>query len=1467
MGKRALRKDLWMEIKKNRGRFLSIFLIVALGVAFFSGLRVTEYDMRYTADAFGDRYQMMDIRIISTMGLTEADTKALAEIDGVKEVEGSKMQYVLSSHNDVDYVLELTAVPQKLNHIQVTDGQMPQKLHECLADNALRDAGWKLGDTIVLKADGDTDLEDNLIRTEFEIVGFGDAPLYIGMERGSATLGNGQVSGFVMVHPDIFKQEYFSQIYLTVDEALDQIVFTDNYTDVVAAVLNKIQTIEEERCLVRYGEIYAEAEAEIQEGSEEYEEKKAEAEQELADARAELDDGWKELEEGKQELADGQTELDDAETELKDTKSELETTKTELEEQLADVLLTKEELETQKEDLLNIKSELETQRAELEATKEDLETKQADALAMKSELENQRAGLAAAKTELEAQRAQALAAKTELEARQAQALAAKTELEAQRAELVTMKSQLETQRPELVAVKTELETQRAEVAAQQTPLLEQKAELDAAKVLLETKREEVAAQKEELENQQNQMLAAKPELETQIPALRQQRQELQQQRVQLELVKRGLELQIASRQNTVTGLQYVQNELAARRAALEERRAELEALAAAGTPDTAGEIRLAIEDEILKALEQENAEDLASAQASLMEAQNNLNAVNDGLAQLDAGLLQIEEALPQMEAALAEINTNLPLVEDGLAQVNAGLAEIDANLAEVNSGLVQLNAGLAEIENGLTQLDAGLAEVNTGLAQLDSGLLQANDGIAQIDAALSQINDGLAQIAPALTEINNGLPQLADGLAQVNSGIGQLDAGLAEINSGLPQLADGLVQVNDGLTQLADGLTEVNDGLTQLADGLTEVNDGIVQLEDGLAEVEDGLVQVEDGFAELADAQAELEDAKQELADGEQELLDGEEEYKTAKEDAEAQLAEAKAEIDDAWEELEKLEVPSWYITDREDLPGYFEFGANAERIGAIGKVFPAIFFLVAALVALTAITRMVEEQRTQIGTYKALGYSKLDITFKYLAYALLATVGGGIAGVLAGEKVFPFVIIICYRIMYTPLLDIVIPYNLEYALISIGLAVLSTVAATLFACYHELAAQPAVLMRPVAPKAGKRVFLERIGILWRYLSFSQKATFRNLFRYKKRLIMTVFGIGCCCGLMVVGFGLKDSIMNIASIQYDNIQLYDAMVSVEEDINKEDQAALEDELNGDDRLISSAKLMMKSMDAQTEQAIRTAYVVVAEHKDALDTMMVFRNRDTHEMYELDDDGVMLSEQLSNALGVGIGDIISIQSGNTIVEAAVSGISENYLMHYIYMTESVYREVFGSEPDYNMYWLDLTEKGKAQEQAIGKHLINMDGVLTVNYVSANRESIEQMLNSLYLIVIVLVIAASLLAFVVIYNLNNINISERRRELATLKLLGFYDMEVANYVYRENIYLTLIGAVAGLGMGKFLHSFVINTIEVSQIMFGRVVSVPSYLYCVVLTVVFSAVVNAVMFFQLKKIDMVESLKSVE
>ena len=619
--KKALNKDIRVEIRKSLGRYISIFLIVALGVSFFSGLRSTESDMRYTGDAFADRNNQMDLRVISTMGLTDDDVDALSQVDGVSGVEPGYMKDVLTNQNETDYVVELLSMPDQINQIQVTEGRLPEKESECLLDNRLKKAfEVAVGDTISFTSGTDTALDDDLTQTTYTVTGFGDSPLFIGIERGSSMIGSGQINGFAIVQPSVFTQDYYTQIFLTVADAYDQIAFTDDYMQVVRPVQDRVEAIEDERCQARYDEVTKDPKKELEDAKTSWQEEKDKADREFSDARAQLDDAWKQLDDAKTQLASGKEEYQ----------------------------------------------------------------------------------------------------------------------------------------------KTYDETV-AQLTAQQE--------------------------------------------------------------------------------------------------------------------------------------------------------------------QLDAGKAMMSEE-------------------------------------------------------------------------------------------------------------------------QITQAQGQIDA----------------------------------------------------------------------AYAALDDAKAQLDESEQQIKENEDELNKQETTYKENKEDAEKKLADAWAEIEDGQKELDEIELPTWQVTNREGLPGYTDYGSNAERMGAIGKVFPAIFFLVAALVALTAITRMVEEQRTLIGTYKALGYSKASIAKKYLLYALSATLGGSIVGVLIGEKLFPFIVIVAYRLMYTSLLTLVIPYNWYYAIMSTALAVFSVTLAALAACYRELSAEPAVLMRPIAPKPGKRVLLERIGFLWKHLSFSQKNTFRNLFRYKKRLLMTVFGIGCTTG-------------------------------------------------------------------------------------------------------------------------------------------------------------------------------------------------------------------------------------------------------------------------------------------------------------------------------------------------------------
>jgi putative ABC transport system permease protein len=586
-----------------------------------------------------------------------------------------------------------------------------------------------------------------------------------------------------------------------------------------------------------------------------------------------------------------------------------------------------------------------------------------------------------------------------------------------------------------------------------------------------------------------------------------------------------------------------------------------------------------------------------------------------------------------------------------------------------------------------------------------------------------------------------------------------------------------------------------------------------------------------------------------------------------SKAEAEQQFADAEARINDAEAELGRLEVPEWYVLDRSSIEAYVEFEQNADRIGAIGEVFPVIFFLVAALISLTTMTRMVEEERIQIGTLKALGYTKKAIAMKYLLYALLATLGGSMAGAVAGLKIMPTVIITAYKILYKGIPRVITPFNAHYAVLAALLAVFTVGIATFLACYKELLAKPAQLMRPEAPKLGKRVILERIPYIWNRLNFTWKATVRNLLRYKKRFFMTIFGIGGCMALLLVGFGLKDSIFVIYSRQFSQIMLYDAAVSVENKATQDQTAELEALMDGNSSISSWMRVKDGTVEISFDGVFKSLTMYVPEDTEKFRDFVVFRDRAGHERHDLTEDGVILTEHIAKNLGLSVGDTISIKEGDTEVQAKVTAITENYLTHYLYMTPELYRKLFNKEATCNEYFLLMPEADDSTELEVGNSLLKQPAAGGVFYVSYFSNLLSNVLVSLDIVVWVLIISAGALAFVVLYNLNNININERRRELATIKVLGFFNKELAAYVYRENVILTTIGILFGIGFGIVLHRFVITTVEIDMVMFGRNIDPSSYVCSILLTFLFSAFVNFVMYFKLKRIDMVESLKSVE
>lgn len=1286
-GMKALHKDFWMEIRKSKARFISIFLIVALGVAFFSGIQASSPDMRYSGDAYYEAAKLMDLKIQGTLGLTQRDVKAVSDIDGVELAEGSYSTDVMSGEDDARKVLHLESISSNFNLLTADEGRIPKKSGEIFLDKPFaKNRGYKIGDTISVSEEGDSEL---LKKTTYTVVGIGSSPLYISFNRGNTTLGSGEVSGFGYILPEDFDQEAFTQIYVMVHESGDVISYTDAYDNLIRKIQKRVEGIEKEQCSLRYEEIVAEANEKLNDARKELEDGKKESEEKLGDAKKKLDDGQKKYEDGKKEYEDGKQQLSDAKKELTDGKQ-----------QLADG-----------------RKQIEDGWSQLNSAKQQVED-----------------GL--------------------------------SRLNSARSQLADSEAQINEKQAELTAGYEQLNAAKQQVSDGEVQLRE-------AEKTLESKQAELDSGREQLEKGKNTIKETKA-------ALTGQKEQCEAGLVQ---VSEG-ESQISSSEEALSGQQAQLDELTSQKEALSSQAAELQAQYDAGA---------------------------------------------------EAG--KTEEELVELFTQIQTLNGQISAMEE---QINAGQAQIDGAQAELTAKKSELAQTRAELESSLGQINEGFSQIKEQEETLSRTEAQLNEGQEELDKGKKELETKKAELSAAKAEIAANQSTLDDGQSQ-------LDSARAQLSSGRQQLEEKQAQLNVGQA---------------------EIQANTEKLTSSQAELDANAQKLLDGEKEIRENEQKLKDAKKDLEDAKKKLSDGKKEYQDGKKEADDKIAEAQQKIEDAQKEVDDIETPEWIISDRNDLPEYSDFGDNAERLKNIGKVFPMIFFLVAALISLTTMTRMVEEQRTQIGTMKALGYGKTSIASKYLSYAFLATVGGSIAGVLFGEKVLPFIIIQAYGIMYWNIGDhMQLDYELQYALIASGAAVICTMGATLFSCAKTLAETPASLMRPPAPKEGKRILIERISFIWKHLSFSWKSSMRNLFRYKKRLFMTIFGIAGSMGLMLVGFGLYDSIMDIAILQYDQIQHYDAMVINDEDATDSQEKDLLKFLDGNSEIDHYTRVQLTKMTAPKEKGSVSIYVYVPENTENFKEDVTLRDRKSHEQYELTDDGAVICEKTASLIGVKAGDKITLEKDNRKYKVKITAVTENYMGHYVYMTPSCYEKTFGEKPKYSSTVYTMKEDAESDLETFGNAILKYPAALSISYTSSTAGQVERMLGSLGAVIWVLIISAGMLAFVVLYNLNNINITERQRELATLKVLGFYDGEVSQYVFRENILLSFIGILAGAVFGILLHRYVITTVEVDAVMFGRNIKPISFVYSGIITFGFSMFVNMVMHFKLKKINMVESLKSVE
>lgn len=869
-------------------------------------------------------------------------------------------------------------------------------------------------------------------------------------------------------------------------------------------------------------------------------------------------------------------------------------------------------------------------------------------------------------------------------------------------------------------------------------------------------------------------------------------------------------------------------------------------------------------------------------------------------------------AQEQLDKATAEIAAGEKALDDGASQLDDAYQQITAGKAELATKRQELNDQIAA---GKTALDQGEAELNqqaqaledqkktlaSGQEQLEQAKKQAEELKEQtkdMDKLKTSVKD-LESLQKALNDLTGSLKAVAESndLAQA---IGASTAAWQTASESLPD--ESLKQALQSLTpestkeevsavasasekaakdtesqknELQQQLTELEKAQEQLSPEALAVQEE--QLKAAQEQLDQGEAAIASGRQEIADKRNALTSQEQagndaldaaeaELADKEALYHENVDKYQEETSKNMPKLLDAQQQLENQKRQLAELEPEDYIFSDRNDNPGYTEFKQNADRISSLATVFPIIFFLIAALVSLTTMSRMVEEKRGEIGTFRALGYKNREIAVKFLLYAAIAGILGSVAGLALGFYLFPSIIINAYGALYN-FSDFTTPWYVSYSVIGVLVALLCTVGITFVTLRIDLFSTPAALLRPKAPKSGKRVWLERIKPLWSRLSFIRKVTVRNLFRYKSRMFMTIFGIAGCTSMIVTGFGLRDSIGDMVPLQFEKLWRYQAVVTFEDGITDENRTAYHealDELEHFDKSLGVASdTLTMSGKGQTTQDVS---VYLPETTENLGDFVLFNNRKTGEVYELTDEGAIIDEKLADLFHVKPGDTITLTSADKEdFQLKVAHIAENYTGHFAYLSKNYYQEVFQKEPSFNSEFLLFDQNlTKAEEKAVTTTLMEQNQVINVSFLSAASNELKDTMGILTIVVWVLIISAGLLAFIVLYNLNNINISERIRELSTIKVLGFYDNEVTMYIYRENIFLTIVGIIVGLILGYFEHLYVLTTVELDILMFSPALHWQSYGYASLITIFFALVVGIVIYFKLKKIDMIEALK---
>ena len=824
----------------------------------------------------------------------------------------------------------------------------------------------------------------------------------------------------------------------------------------------------------------------------------------------------------------------------------------------------------------------------------------------------------------------------------------------------------------------------------------------------------------------------------------------------------------------------------------------------------------------------------------------------------DKGKKEYEENKLKSENEIKEAENKIldasEQIEDGKAQLKN---EKKRAFEQIEEGKVKLASAETDLKNGQKKYQTALKKFNSNKKTAESEIKKAESDLEELSNQIDDLKNGNKLIEKQLqneqlseverseleNKLNENLYILSVMQQKYKDGTDKLESSKSELLLGEKKLKETKATLEASEKKIANEKTKLKSSEKLAEEKFKKAEEELYQREN---QIEEAKLELKENKAKL---KTELNKAKKELQEAEEKIADGEEKIKDAK------------------KQIKKIEKPTLYILDRDSHQSFVEYEGCANSIDALAKIFPVFFFAVAALVCLTTMTRMVDEQRINIGTLKGLGYKTSQISKKYILYALIACLTGSILGLAIGFSVFPTVIFFAYGMMYS-IENIVYVFSIPIAIGITSLALIIIILSAYMACSKELKETPAILMRPKAPKGGKRILLERVPFIWNRFSFISKVTVRNIFRYKKRFLMTVLGIAGCTALILTGFGIKDSIEMILTGQYGTLFKYDMSLVIQSDMTDKQIYELRESLSNTAEINKYEFFSYENGDIKVNNTKKEITIVVPENLEKMDKFIHLQDRKTQNPIELNNKGIVLTEKIARDLGVKAGDEIElINSDDKKAKIKVSHITENYISHYAYISPENYIKLFEKDLDFNRVIGILNNPSVKIEDKLSKKLFDIETIDGITFNTASKETFHNTIKNLNYVVLIMIISAGALAFVVLYNLTNVNISERIREIATIKVLGFYDKEVSAYIYRENIILTIIGTVVGLGLGTILHKFIMVTVEIQSMMFGRVIDISSYFIAAVLTIVLSLFVNLAMFYKLRNVKMVESLKSVD